>query len=345
MATMYAGPNNVYVPAFDEQAKLIVNYSRDPKKYPVNNLMTVTPVKRRIGKYLRIKPEAQGRLGNNGRRWAEGAPRPIQLETGQLHEWLEFFCERYIADFPIGYNTEEQAVWDIISTQSAALANQQMTDRTSEFYTILQSSTNYDSNNSSTATAAGGGFWGAATSTSRYIQKSLRVGVSNIMKSTMNGVQADDLVLVVGPTVAGAMAESAEIADYLAQAPPAPEYLQGELFKNQLANYGLPPKLYGINVVVDPMVYETNHLGAASVKAFAAGENSAYLIARPGSINGNAGGSSFSFIHCFSYTPEEMLVETTDDFINKRKILSVVDTRQIKAVANEAGQLFTAVLS
>lgn len=344
MATMYAGYGNVFVPSFDKQANLIINYARDPKKYAINSLMTHTPVSEPIGRFPRIKPEAQGQItANTGQssRWADGAPRPIMLETGQKHEWLSYFCDRYIQDFPIGYETEKNAAWDIVTTQTNALANRMMSLRAYDFYTVLQTTGNYATGNFSDTATLAGGVWSSATSTNRYIQKSLRAGVAQIVKATMNGVTADDCVLVVGPTVAGKMAESAEIADYLAQNPDATRYIEGDLFKNQLANYGLPPRLYGISVVVDPLVLEQSSFGATANKVFATGDTSAYLITKGGSLNGMAGGGSFSFIHCFEYTPEEFLVETIDDYINKRKILSVVDTRQVASVASESGYLFT----
>lgn len=344
MADMYAGPGNVFVPAFDAQAKLIISYSRDPKKYAINNLMTVTTTDKTIGKYLRIKPETQGQVNSNtsaASRWADGAARPIQLSGGQQFDFLEYFQDRYIESFPIGWATEEQAVWDIVQSQTGALANRLMSLRALDFYTVLQASGSYATGNTDTATTAGGGKWDVATSTNRYIQKSLRYGVQKIVKATMNAVSADDLVLVLGPEVAGQMAESAEIADYLAQNPDATRYIEGELFKNQLANYGLPPRLYGINIVVDPLVLDSAALGATSSKAFAPGDTSAYLIARPGSINGNDGGSSYSFVHNFMWRKGEMEVEVIDDPVNKRKLLSVSEWRAIKAVAKEAGFLYT----
>jgi hypothetical protein len=347
MSFQYAGATNPFVPQYDTQAKLIINYSRDPKKAKINELMTVRTVDKPIGKYLRIKPEVQGNITatwNQSRRWPDGAPRPLQLEAGQKFDFVEFFTERFIEDYPIGYLTEEAAVWDIVKTQSNVLANRMMRGRAKEFYTVLQDSSNYDSANTATATAAGGGLWSNATSTARYIQKSLRYGVEKILQSTMNGVTPEDLVLVLSPTVAGKMAESAEIADYMAGSPFSKSYLEGTGFKYQLGNFGLPPELYGIKIVVDPLVVDSAALGATSSKSFLAGSTTAYLIARPGSVNGDAGGSSFGFIDCFVLKGWEMFTEVVDDYINKRKILNVIDHRQIKAVAPEAAFLFTSVV-
>jgi hypothetical protein len=324
---------------------LIVNYSRDPKKFRINELMTITPVSKPIGKYLRIAPEVQGNITdrwNQSRRWADGAPCPIQLEAGQKHEFLEYFSERYVESFPIGYETENNAVWDIVSTQSKVLAGRMMTGVALEAYNVLQDSANYT--NTGTATSAGGGKWDVATSTNRYIFNSLMAGLDAIQKSTMNGVDERDLTLVVSPTVAEQMAASAEIADYMAGSPFSATWLQGKEFTGQLSNRGLPPELYGIKVVVDPLVRDTAALGATSSKSFTAGATTAYLIARQGAIGSEAGGSNFSFLHCFRYTPMEFFTEVVDMPFDKRKILRVIDHRVVKAIATEAAYLFTAVV-
>ncbi len=347
MATMYAGPGNVFVPSFDTQANLIVNYSRDPKKFKINELMTITPVSKPIGKWLRIKPEVQGNITDQwrqSRKWADGAPRPIQLEGGQKHDWFEYFTTRYIESFPIGYQTEENAIWDIIKTQSAALAGRMMTGIALEAYQIMQDSANYS--NTATATVSGGGLWSAATSTNRYIENSLNYALEAIQKSTMNGVSADDLVLVLSPEVAKRIAVSAEVADYMAGSPFSGLYLQGEAFKQQLGNYGMPSVLYGIKVIVDPLVRDTAALGATSNPVFLADGSptpSAYLISRQGSLGSEAGGSNFSFLHCFKYTPEEFYTEVVDIPFDKRKVLSVIDNRQVKVVASESAVLITGI--
>lgn len=347
MATMFAGPQNVIVPKYDTQAKLIEGYSRNVKDYAINNIYTITTVKETVGKYLYLTPEEQGAVNSTtaaSSEWVDGAPLPIMLEDGQKHEFKEYALRRYVRTFPIGWVTKQQAAWDIVASQSNVLANKLMTLRANDVYTKLLDSASYASSNTATATAAGGGKWDVATSANRYIQKSLTYGVKTVIKATMNGVKPDDLWLVVSPDVAEEMGASGEVADYLAQNPDATRYIQGDLFKNQLMNYGLPPRLYGINVVVDDLVKETRaNIGATSSKSFVADNDSAFLIARPGSLNANAGGSNFSFIHCFMLGGEEMKVEVKSDPINERDIIQVSEWRQVKPVASAAGFLFTAV--
>jgi hypothetical protein len=343
MATMYAGPANVYTPAFDTQANLIINYSRNPKKFKINELMTLTPVSKQIGKYLRIKPEAQGNVTstwNQSRRWADGAPMPLNEEGRQKHEFLEYFCERYFEGLAIGYQTEEQAIWNIVKSQSDALAGKMMTGLAVDAYAVLQDSGNYD--NTATATVAGGGKWDVATGSNPYIQNSLNYAVEKIQQSTMNAVGPEDLVLVLSPTLAKQMAVTSEIRDFVAQQQTSPAYIEGKLFSNQLGNYGLPSILYGIKVVVDPLVRDTAAIGATTSKSFVAGSTTAYLISRQGALSSDVGGSNFSFLHCFTYTPEELRTDVVDDTVNLRKIIRVLHTRQVKAVATEAAFLFTA---
>jgi len=345
---MYASHLNVYPNTFDVQSKLIVEYARNPKDFAINSLFTISSKNTPSGKYLRIVPETQGQIPsgyNKSRKWYPGQARPVQEEAGTKHEWIDFFTERFYEDYPIANEVEENAVWDIVQSQSNVLANRMMYQRADEFYTLLQDSNSYNSANADTATNLGGGLWSAATSANRYIQKGLLQGVQNIMKSTMGVVKPQDLVLVMGPDVARKTAASGEIADYLAQNTDATKYLEGDLFKNQLANFGMPAYLYGIKVVVDPLVIERAPLGATSSKSFLAGTTTAYLIARPGTLASASGGENFSFIHCFTWKGHEMEVEVQDDPFNKRKVLSVIDWRQFKVVGKEAAQLFTSVVS
>lgn len=345
---MYASSLNVYPNTFDVQSKLIVEYARNQKDWLINDLMTITSKDKPSGKYLRVVPEVQGQLPtgyNKSRKWADGHARPVQVEGGNKHEWIDYFTERYIESYPLGWGAEENAVWDIVQSQSNTLANRMMTQRADDFYTVLQDTGNYIAANTDTATNFGGGKWDVATSANRYIQKTLSKVTELIMKSTMGVVKPEDLVLVMGPTVARKAAASGEIADYVANSTDAARYLQADLFKNQLANFGMPPYLYGIRVVVDANVVERAPIGATSSKSFLAGDTAAWIFARKGGLTSASGGENFSFIHCFTWQGHEMEVDITDDPFNKRKVLSVIDWRQLKAVGKEAGSYITAVVS
>lgn len=345
MAYQFTGPNTAYVPKFDEKARLVINYSRDPKKNLINELLTLTPVSRQVGKFPKINPLTRVNLTatyGDSRKWGDGDPAPMDHLGANQHEWFEYFTQRYAEQESIGYYMQSQSEWDVKKVAADTLASRLMKLRAYNFYTELQTAGNYT--NTDTATNYGGGVWSSATSANRYIQKTLAAATEAVVKSTGEGVNADDLVLVMGPVVAHKTAASGEIADYLAQNPVAEKYLTGALWEKQTMRYGLPPYLYGVKVVVDSQVRTTSALGATVATSFMAGDTSAYLIARPGSLVSGVG-ANFSFIHCFVHENSEMLVEEIDDPINKRTLVRVVDDHQMKVIAKEAGVLITSAVS
>lgn len=344
----FMGPNVGYVPVFDETARLVVGYSRDWKKNIVNNLMTLIPVKRELGTYPKINPQTAINVTDKylqSRMWTDGQVAPIDQTAHTQIEWRSYFCQRYMEGEVLGWKMRDQSAFDIRQVMIDQLARRMMVGKAYEFYTIMQDTNSYLSAAVDTATNFGGGQWSAATSTNRYIQKTISTCVEQIVKATAGGVSAKDLVLVVGPVVAHKMAASGEIADYLGQNPIAKDFLEGDLWVDQLARYNLPPTLYGVKIVVDDNVRTTSALGATVSTSFMSGDTSAYLIARPGTLVGTAGGRSFSFISSFQYEAEEMLVETVDDPNNKRELLRVTDSRHILATAPEAACLITAAVA
>ena len=347
MATSFPTYSNSFVPAYDQSAKLVVGYSRNWKEFPVNRLCTISPVDKPTGYYLRLKPEALGRNINSpySYAWPDGQPCPIQVENAQDFDFVQYYTQRYAKTFPVGYNTEANAVWDIVKSQSDVLANQMMTMRAMQFYSVLGTSGNYTSSNTDTATNLGGGFWSAGTSTNRYIQKTLMAASRAIIKNTMNGVKLQDLVLVIGPTIADAMARSAEIADYVAQSPDASKFLEFDVWNQQNRLWGLPSSLYGIQLCVDETVEEVAKIGGTSSKSFVQGDANAFLITKQGALSGQAGGSAFSSIHMFTKSDEEMALDVIDDPLNKRRVIRLVDTWQFKLVAQESAYLITNILS
>jgi hypothetical protein len=349
MATSQASYNNVYVPGFSGEttAKLIVDFSRNPKDFPVNAIAGTITVKTPSGYFLHLKPEAQGRIINSPQsyEWADGAPCPIQVENGQDFEFIKYFTKRVVRSFPLGYMTAEFAAWDIEAAQARILANQIMTMRANAAYVTLQASGSYLTGHVDTATNWGGGLWGSATSTNRYIQKTINRMRQQISKATFDTVKASDFILVMSPVVADATARTAEIADYMSNSVTAKDFLTYEVWQSQTQNYGLPPSLYGVKLLVDSSVKSTNLLGGTDAKAFLPGDNSVYMVAKPGSLSTPAGGESFGALTFFVNSNWEMRTETIDQPIDARKVLRVTDMWDVQMTAKEAAASATAVLS
>lgn len=107
--------------------------------------------------------------------------------------------------------------------------------------------------------------------------------------------------------------------------------------------WGLPDKLYGVDVVVEDAVKVTSKKGATDARDFTTGGDTAYLIARPGGLVGVEGSPSFSFLQLFMY--EEMGVESKDDPDNRRTNGRVVEMYDVRVVSPIAGCRATDVVT
>jgi hypothetical protein len=352
--TAFPGPMNVYIPAFGgtAQAKLIVSYARDPKKFAVNKLAQRTPTSTLAGNWLTLRPEVLARVLNDPNEvvWVDGQPSPTGNHNQQDFRGTPYVCVRRARPAYVGWQTRDQAVWDIQDTQLQVLAHQMMTQRAFAFYNVAMSSTNHLASHVKTATAwsnigGTGGFWSAGTVTNPIIQRTLLNIGNQIRKDTMDAVSYQDLTLVVTPPVAIGMATSQEIHDYLARSPFALAQVKGDA-PSQNGQWGLPDKIYGMDLVVDGTLRTTSGrltVPGTTVDIQSADDNSACVIATPGSLPDNVGqvNSAFSSMHMFVYNGEEMVTTTQDEPWNMRTLLRVHETYDMKLVAPETAALIT----
>jgi hypothetical protein len=355
--TAFPGPLNTYIPTFGgggggTQAKLIVSYARDPKRFAVNKLATRTPTQTLAGNWLTLRPEVLARILNDPNEvvWVDGQPRPTGTHNQQDFRATPYQCIRRSRPAYIGWQTRDQAVWDIQDTQLQVLAHQMMTQRAKAFYDQTMASANHLADHVKTATAwsnigGTGGFWSAGTVANPIIRRSLLNIGNAIRKSTMDAVSYTDLTLVVTPPAAIAMSNSAEIHDYLARSPYALAQVKGDA-PSQNGQWGLPDVIYGMNIVVDGTLRTTSGrlaVPGTTVDMLDADDNKALVIAAPGQLPGNVGqvNTAFSSVHMFVYNGEEMMTETQDETWNKRTLLSVTETYDMKIVAPETCALVT----
>lgn len=207
-----------------------------------------------------------------------------------------------------------------------------MTARAVLVHTLLETTGTYSSGHTDTATNWGGAKWDQGTSTNPYIKRAINAMVNQITLATLAVVQHRDLCLVVSPTVARAMASSAEIHDYV-KADAGIRVVKGEEL-SLLDRWGLPERLYGVKVMVENSVKVTNQKGAARSASYVASADDAYLMARPGELKSPYGSPSFCAVHIFAY--EEMTAETKDDVDHRRQVGRVVEDIAVKAVAPAA---------
>lgn len=355
--TGFPGPTSVYIPAFGgkQTAKLVVSYARDPKTFPVNKLTQRTPVDLMSGHWLQLRPEALARvfLDPNSVVWVDGQPRPRGKWNEQDFRAQAYQCVRRSYPDEIGWQTREQAVWDVQDTKLQGLAHFAMTQRTLAFYNLTLTANNHLTSHVKTATAWSGlngftgGFWSAGTTTNPIIKRSLANAANQVRMDTMNAVNYKDLTLVISPPAAIAMAASNEIHDFLARSQFALAQIRGD-DENQNGEYGLPTRLYEMKLVVDGTLRTTSpRLQIPGTTLDQMDDNTALILAQPGDLSENVGQvtSAFSSVHLFVYKGEEMMVETMDWPWDKKTDLAVTETWDLRLVAPETSALVTNLFS
>lgn len=358
--TSFPGPGNVYVPTVGgkvTQANLIISYARDPKKFAVNKLAMRTPTSTLSGLFPKLTPDALARIvrNRNAAQWADGQERPKGTHNQQDFKFIPYTCNRIADSNYVGTQTSQQAAWDIDATQTQLLAHLMMTRRADSFYSVALDTTNHIASHVVTAAVASafngatGGFWSAGTVTNKIVQRSLMYMANQIRLSTLDAVGYRDLSIVIPPEVAITLGTSAEITDQFArsQFALAATRLDSE---EQNSEWGIPPRLYGMKVVIDGTLKTTSPRlsePGTFVDIMGSTYNTALIMAQPGDLPGNVGqvNSSFSSVHMFVYNGEEMVTETKADTWNKRLEISIHETYSFLMVAPETAGLITNLFS
>lgn len=339
----YPGQYNTWVPSFEDSNRLLVDFSRNPRDFSLNKYVQIVPVKKSIGYYLQMTLEERMRILNSDLvnfRWPDGQDAPIGNEGSESFNFLQFTCQRYSYSFNLGDMAVEQAAWDISAQHLDIKAQQAMTARTQLAVTQLTTSGNYAASHVLDQTATP---WSAATTANLYIKKAIDLMVQRILLDTGAVVRKNDLFLVVNPVTARIMAESQELVDYLKGSPTALAFVRGETdegSKYSHALFGLPPTYAGVNIVVEDAVKVTSKKAATLAQSFVLGNTDAYMVSRPGGLEGRYGGPSFSTISVFVYDKDDMAVEVRHDIDNRRTQGRVVDTLVPVITAPVSGGLF-----
>lgn len=340
------GPTNVYVPFFNIQGGLIVAFARNPAAFPMNLYVQVVPTDRMVGKYLYIDPAQAARITDRSLKqfaWPDGQPAPQGNWAKQEFEFRDYATQRYVYPWALGFQTVQQASWDIINSHAHVAAQQAMTARTVLCIEALKNA-NWGSN-----TVNSPANWGAGTATNPVIKKTLNNAAKKILQSTVGAVNPRDMILVISPNLATKMAESEEVHTYLKESVPALEVLRGTIsdgdhLYRRNAVWGLPPTLYGYKIVVEDTVVVTSAKKSSStVTQYAMPDDTAFLVSRPGGLEGLYGHPTFSTVVLFTYRPEEMLPEHMTDQNNRLHLGRVIDNVAAVVVAPASGVKITGV--
>jgi hypothetical protein len=353
--TGFPGAYDVYIPGFNNgkmQANLIVSYARDPKKFAVNKLTTRTPTQLLSGHWLALRPEALARVFQqpNNYIWVDGQPFPTGNHNAQDFRAVPYQCYRLAMPDYLGDQTKEQAVWPIEETKIDALGHMMMTLRAKVFYDLMLNPTNHLTGHVKTATqwsglnGATGGGWAQGTETNPIIMRTLKNIANQIRKDTMATVTYKDLTVVIDPDAAILMSSAAEIHSYLARSQFALAQIKGE--ENQNGEWGLPPKLYNMDLTIDPTLQTlSSRLTVPGTTTDLMNFNTAIVMALPGQLKENIGqvNSGFSSVHMFVYRGQEMVVKTKYLDWDQFTKLGIYETYGMSIVAPETCGLVTSL--
>lgn len=341
----YPSGTNPFIPSYNGQAtaQLIVDYSRNPKTFTVNKLVTISPVKKVSGYFMRFDQAVLSRVTDNAEAvWADGQEFPAGPHNKQRFTNIYYEATRYAEPYPVGYLERDQATWDVDKQAQRVLGQRMMTRRALAFKNLVTNTNNYLTNNTGTATAFGGGQWSAATATNPYILQTINEVERRLLLTTNGVITREAMILLLSPTLAYNISKTQEIHAYLGNSPVALAVLRGEAAGTN-KTYQIPDNLYGCRTVVDTTVQNTAARDATPNYTFFQPTEDAIFLVRPGDIPENVGdfATAFSSIHLFVYEPEEMVVRSHDEPHNNRLVHQAFDHWDIKIVAHETLFLVT----
>lgn len=338
---------NTHVQAFNKGG-LVIDFSRNPRDFKVNQYMQIVPVQKQTDFYLRMTLEEAARILNSSladNAWGDGNDRPSGFGNAESFGFEAYRCERYFYPVTLGQLAIEHAAWDVKAQHIRIVAQQAMTKRSVKAITEMTTAANYDSTHTSAVSAISGntGTWAASTTTRGDIQRSLNYAANIIQQDTFSTVTPEMLQLVISPGCALKLGVSQEIKDYMKGSYEAGKLLRGEAnWRNR--HFNIPDNLYGYEVIVEDTVKVTSRKGATRVTSYAMPDASPFMCARVGGLEGIAGAPNFSTGVLFVYSPDDMAEIDEHDSKNRRTDLGVVDNFQAKLIAPVSGFLFTSAV-
>ena len=353
MTLRYPSGTNVFVPSPDATGQLI-SFTRDPKSFKLPQYIQYVNVTEIVGLYTKLgRVRTIRSQGDAEHRWARGAERPTGNWNQMPFEYLEYRCERRDYGFELPYEVEQQAKWPVLAAHAGMNLSLAMTNRTSQVATLLQTTANWPSGHTAAVNTLNGGFgtWDNASNdpdspNHLAIKRSIDAAVIQILKSTNSTVKEDDLILIMSPLCAQKISQTDEIRDMLKQSPDALDQVRGNK-PNQNKLYGLPDRLYGLQLVVEDSVVCRDEETAADPDSgtveFIWDDAKPAIVSRKGGLEGQNGAPTFST--CQMYFHEEMTVESLDDPRNRRIEGHVVDDFDEVLTAAVAGYLFQSAIS
>lgn len=365
------GPYNGVVP---EATGMVVGFVRDPKTFPYLKYTQLVPAPEVNFMFWTLDPDEAVRLYDLTRyTWGYDDHRPAGFDFDVKGQWTADQIRRW--DFPYSIGNTTQRVWgkqgispkmlyDRIRASQAAVhrANRVVntmlggtelastggpvgwSNYTATMQTILGASGVY------VDTSSGSEFDGAGNPNPNFqnIKTLFQKIHRRINLATNSAVRGGEIIAVIPPTVAEAMATAGEIVNFLKQSVHATD-----LTNPNIEEWGIPPSYAGFKLVVEdtPRCFINQHddgtvanVTVPSQKGYIYDDGSITFLSRVGGLDGGYGFRNFSTLQLYHFGGEarvEAFSEPKHDLVEGH----IVMEDKIELAANFSGFRVTNVLS
>lgn len=303
---------------------MVVGFLRNPQAAPYLRYAQLVPAPEILFMYYRLDPDEPVRLVDlNDFAWAYDDYRPSGRAFDFKAEALEARVQRW--DFPWQLGEATIRVWtkngiDPRNLYNQVRANHASLHRAVRVISGLTGAT-WGGNGAVLNTLMGtvGAYYdkssgqqylpdGTDNPNFQIIKKSFQRVKRRISLATNNAVTGNELVAVMSPVVAEAVAASGEMVEFLKQS-----QFAKELTNPNLADWGLPQSYGGFNLVVEdtPRCFINQHadgtvadVSVPAQKDYILNTDTVYFLSRPMGLDGHYGQQNFSTIQVYHYGGE-----------------------------------------
>lgn len=353
----FLSSTNGFIPKATGQA---ISYIKKESKWPLKDYCQFIESPATQGVYAIIDRDSPVRVVTDSEfAFEDGAESPTTNYNGLAFAWVPFVVWRRAYASMLGWQAIDMAKdsWKPLQHLTGSLLSVAYTNRTNRVVTLLQNPANWGQNTADVNTLNNGaGTWDQASddpASVHYnaIKKAILESVRQITLQTNGIVGMEDLRLLLSPGLAQAMANTAEIHNYLKNNSAASlPNLEGE--KRFREKWGLPSMIAGLPIIIEDSVIvgdrPASGVGAgtnvSSNRTFIKSDTSAVILSRQGGIDGDYGSPSFSTLQLYWYE-FAAAVYAFSEMENFRERVMVVDQFQEILAAPESGFLLTNTLS
>jgi len=309
----FAAPSatNVYVPN-DALAKMItVDFTRNPDDFTINRYTQVIgnlPTK--TGYYKRLQPDQNARVRDTTfSLWPDGQPAPSGAWNKKLFTNIFYETQRRVWPWEEGEQTIDQSTIDWEVTYANMVGQQSMTEQTELVIAALEAAS-WGTNQIdvglylNTELSTTGAYLDNGKDSEPHIKRVFGAAEVAIKLGTYSALKPSDLLFVCNPNTAFRLGLSQEIHSYLGRSQWSMDVLTGQTSQGIRDLFGLPPILYGHEVVVEDAAYEPTQPGETRAPSFVLPDNVAYFVSRKGGLKGLAGRGTFSTVVRLFYGAE-----------------------------------------